>query len=291
MPAPFITDLCGYRHGRPNTSDKNDPLSVELGNALFERIGVPRHTDAPADVGRTMEEKLVADLQQHRPDMVIARGRAAVNFEQFEHLGAIEKARQIQFAGVELNLLLDELVKLVPSTNATYKVLQRAQRIREKVDVSPGILAEVLDNIPKESLLKLDLVVSESGSLPELFIGASCKWTLRTDRAQDCISQGHKLVSLRRGRMPHYAAITMEPRPAMLRLLADGSGAVDCVYHLDLVSLQGAVEDVEQARPMKRLAGSWSPGQTLERLCRLRRLRDYDDLVRQVMRCPHPPND
>src|SRR6266511_4209764 len=40
MPAPFARDLCGFREGggRPNTSDANDSLSIELGNELFARL-------------------------------------------------------------------------------------------------------------------------------------------------------------------------------------------------------------------------------------------------------------
>lgn len=70
-------------------------------------------------------------------------------------------------------------------------------------------------------MLKLDVSVE-----------APARRSPRTDRAQDYVSQGYKLVSLRRGHMPHFAVVTMEPRPSMLRLLADGSGSVDCVYHV-----------------------------------------------------------
>ena len=45
------------------------------------------------------------------------------------------------------------------------------------------------------------------------------------------------MAALRRGRMPHFAVVTMEPRPYMLNLLGGGSGDVDCVYHLDLPAL------------------------------------------------------
>ena len=42
--------------------------------------------------------------------------------------------------------------------------------------------------------------------------------------------------------MPHFAVVTMEPRPYMLNLLGGGSGEVDCVYHLDLPALTAAIE-------------------------------------------------
>jgi hypothetical protein len=108
----------------------------------------------------------------------------------------------------------------------------------------------LLDEVGEESLLKLDVTAArESDSeLPHLEVGLSLKWSLRTDRAQDCRSQGAKMSALRRGRMPHFAAVTIEPRPYMLNLLGGGSGDVDCVYHLDLPSLTAAVELTARAR-------------------------------------------
>lgn len=116
--------------------------------------------------------------------------------------------------------------------------------------------------------------------LAELEVGLSLKWSLRTDRAQDCRSQGAKLSALRRGRMPHFAAVTMEPRPYMLNLLGGGSGDVDCVYHLDLPALAQAVEDVYGSKSDKNSLRTLG---TFRRLVEQRRLRDYDELVRYVI--------
>lgn len=137
---------------------------------------------------------------------------------------------------------------------------------------------KVLDEIGAESLLKLDVTVARNQPprSPELEIGLSLKWSLRTDRAQDCRSQGAKLSALRRGRMPHFAAVTMEPRPYMLNLLGGGSGDVDCVYHLHLPALQAAIEDVYGGRSdktSKRIVAGFN------RLVEQRRVRDYDELV------------
>ena len=85
--------------------------------------------------------------------------------------------------------------------------------------------------------------------------------------------------------MPHFAVITVEPRPAMLKILADGSGSVDCVYHLDLPALIRAVDAAAQTRA---IPSSWSPKTTLLRMVRQGRIRDYDDLVSEVLRAPAP---
>lgn len=81
--------------------------------------------------------------------------------------------------------------------------------------------------------------------------------------------------------MPHFAVLTMEPRPAMLRLLASGSGSIDCVYHLALPELARAVERVAATR-----RGHWSPKESFDRMVAQRRLMDYTELVRQISRLP-----
>lgn len=124
----------------------------------------------------------------------------------------------------------------------------------------------------------------QEGRPPLLQIALSSKWSLRTDRAQDCVSQGKKLVDQRRGRMPHFAVVTMEPRPSMLKILGDGSGAVDCVYHLHLPALHEAIAVLRARRSVR----SWSPGDTFARLMDQGRLRDYDDLVKEFSRVPGP---
>ena len=78
--------------------------------------------------------------------------------------------------------------------------------------------------------------------------------------------------------MPHCAVLSMEPRPAMLKLLAYGSGSVDCVYHLALPELQQAAEAIEKAKKQQ----PWRPRHELERMVSQGRLRDWDDLVREV---------
>ena len=287
MPAPFTVQLCGFREGRPNTSDKNDNQSVELGHALFRRLGVEEDAPAPDDVGGLMERLIVDDLRARRPDLQISRSLSASRFAQYEHLAAIAAARSRRGAGEAADpvTLIDEVVESLGSDPGNGWLVRRVQLMRDQLLTTSGLMNDLVENLPSESMLKMDIVISETAPPAELAIALSSKWTLRTDRAQDCISQGNKLVSLRRGRMPHFAAITMEPRPAMLRLLADGSGSIDCVYHLDLPALADAIEELARSRP-KKAAGSWSPGATFDRLVRQRRLRDYDDLVREVGRVP-----
>ncbi|MVO84724.1 type II site-specific deoxyribonuclease [Streptomyces sp. p1417] len=141
----------------------------------------------------------------------------------------------------------------------------------------------LLDVLGEESLLKLDITVSKEIentvhpeiSLQHLVAGFSLKWTLRTDRAQDCRSQGAKMAALRRGRMPHFATVTMEPRPSMLALLGRGSGDVDCVYHLHLPALSAAIDEYCSGTQRRARLGIRD---NFRRLYDQRRIRDYDEL-------------
>jgi hypothetical protein len=81
------------------------------------------------------------------------------------------------------------------------------------------------------------------------------------------------MAAMRRGRMPHFAAVTMEPRPYYLGRLGMGTGDLDCVYHLALPELAKAVEDVYVGPKRAKQRD------TFRRLVDQRRLRDYDDLV------------
>ncbi|KFD43434.1 hypothetical protein IU11_11485 [Cellulosimicrobium sp. MM] len=159
------------------------------------------------------------------------------------------------------------------------RVEEMIDAVESSVDAADAILRKLLDELGEESLLGLDLTVARQGTLdrlPRLEVGLSLKWSLRTDRAQDCRSQGAKMSALRRGRMPHFAVVTMEPRPYMLNLLGGGSGDVDCVYHLDLPALTAAVDDVYTTPARMRGRDQF------HRLVDQRRIRDYDDLVAEI---------
>jgi hypothetical protein len=70
----------------------------------------------------------------------------------------------------------------------------------------------------------------------------SCKWTLRSDRAQNARSEALSVIRNRKGRTPHIAVVTGEPTPSRLASLALGTGDVDMVYHFALPELVEAVE-------------------------------------------------
>ncbi|QLL10044.1 type II site-specific deoxyribonuclease [Mycobacterium vicinigordonae] len=292
VPAPFTLDVCGYRIDRdgnitdkPNTSDAGDDLSIELGTAFFQELGVPKGKAAQPLSGDTLEEKIVDALRELRPDLRIERSRAASEFRQYAHLDVFPQFRR-SFG--DLRPTLSDLSSrvLAAELGASRRRIEKALgKLSDATDEQARLIDDLNEQMPEESLLKIDVSVAipHPGEPDELAIALSSKWSLRTDRAQDCVSQGSKLVAQRRGMMPHFGVITIEPRPSMLRIIADGSGAIDYVYHLDLPALSAAINGVAESKPAR-----WSPKETFGRLMRQRRLRDFDELVYEVSRVPGP---
>lgn len=281
MTAPFAATLCGYRqNGNPSTSDNNDQGSIEWGRELFGELGVVSNTPEVVGVGTVVERHTVEHLQSLRSDLDTRSSRRALEFEQYAHLAVFRTFAQAYRGPAEPFMTAVDHHALTISDPVALRFLRQAAAASDaRAQKDHELVLQLVDTMPEESLLKVDITVADKSSPPRMLIGLSSKWSLRTDRAQDCVSQGSKLVSLRRGHMPHFGVLTMEPRPAMLRLIAYGSGSVDCVYHLALPELRRAAATLEARRKTR-----WKPRADLERMVSQGRLRDYDDLVREVLR-------
>lgn len=96
----------------------------------------------------------------------------------------------------------------------------------------------------------------------------SCKWTLRSDRAQNARSEALNMIRNRKGRTPHIAVVTGEPTPSRLASLALGTGDVDMVYHFALTELENAVTSSKNDEAISML----------DTLISGNRLRDISDL-------------
>jgi hypothetical protein len=96
----------------------------------------------------------------------------------------------------------------------------------------------------------------------------SCKWTIRSDRAQNTRTEALNIVRNRKGHTPRIIAVTAEPMPTRISSLALGAGDIDCVYHIALIELQQAIDAV----------GNHDQADMLRTLVEGRRLRDMSDL-------------
>lgn len=98
---------------------------------------------------------------------------------------------------------------------------------------------------------------------------ASCKWTLRSDRAQNARSEALNIIRNRKGRTPHIVVVTGEPTPSRIASLALGTGDLDTVYHMALPELVAAVESTGNDEALSMLST----------LLDGNRLRDISDLA------------
>lgn len=82
---------------------------------------------------------------------------------------------------------------------------------------------------------------------PNLILHASisCKWTIRSDRAQNVRTEGVNLIRNRKGQTPHVVVVTAEPLPTRIASIALGTGDLDYVYHFALNELLEAVRQTE----------------------------------------------
>ncbi|MGD8176229.1 NgoMIV family type II restriction endonuclease [Marinimicrobium sp. ARAG 43.8] len=90
----------------------------------------------------------------------------------------------------------------------------------------------------------------EADIKPFLHASISCKFTMRSDRAQNTRTEALNLIRNRKGRSPHIVAVTTEPTPSRLGSLALGTGDIDCVYHFalyELIQVLKSNDDYEDA--------------------------------------------
>lgn len=146
---------------------------------------------------------------------------AIAHFEQYAHLTALKIAAKKDRA-------------LAAALQSDYTITPDIIIAREPEDDgainTPANL--VGDTVAKRSSLR-----KAYSPTALLHASISCKWTLRSDRAQNARSEALNLIRNRKGRLPHIAVVTAEPLPSRIASLALGTGDIDCVYHFALDEL------------------------------------------------------
>lgn len=253
--------------GIPSNADKDSKLSVKIAHGIIERLGAESKGARLAGqmAGSKFEEicseflkETFVCLQHIRPGKwKVGKGlgnrRVAIaQFDQYEHLAALDKAAK-------------ENPQLAAALGSDYLI---------KPDIVITRYPEEDDAINKQKKL-VDLVYGRLTSLrrvnnerPILHASISCKWTLRSDRAQNARSEGLNLVRNRKGRLPHIAVVTGEPTPNRIASIALGTGDIDCVYHFALPELLDTV----------RFLGYDDAEEMLHTMIDGKRLRDIADL-------------
>lgn len=248
--------------GVPSNADKSSKSSCKIANSILTQLGTA--TTAPKLPGQTVGAdfegvcasfvRVCFERMHHlRPGtFTVAKGGGIAEFDQYAHLDELEA---ISKANREVATALGSDYLIKPDIVVTRKP-------------EPDSTINAEGPLVDDGTARLSSLRAANQQLELLHASISCKWTLRSDRAQNARSEGLNLVRNRKGRLPHIAVITGEPTPGRVASLALGTGDIDCVYHFALYELRQAL--VEQERE-----------ETLELLDTMidgKRLRDISDL-------------
>lgn len=270
--------------GIPNIADRGSKVSVAIASRMLALIGevTTAAKGSGQTAGKNFEAAIAAflratfiSLEHLRPgDWIVCEqsngGALEIsNFEQYSHLLQL---RQIIESNPQVAAALGADYLITPDVIVARK-LESDERINQPRSIVDSETARLT---PLRSINREPQRVTVRGSVIDqepllLHASVSCKWTLRSDRAQNARSEALNLIRNRKGRVPHIVAVTAEPLPSRIASLALGTSDLDCVYHIALPELLKAVEDVTGESTSDQFAG-------LTTLIEGKRLRDIADL-------------
>lgn len=231
------------RGGLVTNADKASAQSKSIAHAIAERVGAGNAGTKPKGqtLGGQFEVVVAEFLEDVFPNLNVLRpgtwtfpgskgrqGETGFDFEQYSHLK-------------ELSALVETQRKIRASLGNDYVISPDIVLVRQPM-TDGQINAERLlvdDKAGTRASIRKDF-----GGLPFLHACISCKWTLRSDRAQNARSEALNLIRNRKGRAPHIVVVTAEPLPSRIASLALGTGDIDCVYHFALPELIESVDEL-----------------------------------------------
>ena len=252
--------------GVPSNADGSNRTSCAIAEGITRRIG--EHTVAARLAGQSSGSKFEShcadflkktflQLKHVRPGAWVVekgdqRSKGIAQFDQYTHLSELEvlakQSSQLAAAlGNDYLIHPDVLIYRLPEEDSFFNA---------QGDV-------VSDDVSTLSGLR-----KKNSEFPILHASISCKWTIRSDRAQNARSEGLNLVRNRKGRLPHVAVIMGEPLPSRIASIALGTGDIDQVYHFALYELLETVKEL----------GFGDAGDMLQTMVQGKRLRDITDL-------------
>ena len=253
--------------GVPSNADKDNSASVKvaLGISQLLKSEVIAARLAGQTSGNKFEEicaefvkETFLKLDHLRPGgwnvrQVTGRNRLEIaKYEQYAHLVALDKAAK---SNQELAAALGSDYVITPDIIVTRETEE---------DEAINVRGQLVD----DAVTRLASLRKRNGGLPLLHASISCKWTIRSDRAQNARSEGLNLVRNRKGRLPHVVVVTAEPMPSRLASIALGTGDIDCVYHFALYELQQTITSL----------GMEDAAEMLAVMVNGKRLKDISDL-------------
>ena len=264
--AGLLAFVITVKDGSPSIADGSNRLSVKLAEAIMTQIGESNNHEriAAQTSGDTFEiactnflTATFGSLRHIRPGswaiQRVSRNSDGISgFDQYAHLR-------------DLATLCEKDRSLATSIGMDYLICPDIVVLRNPE--SDEFINQ--DNlIVDDQCSKLTPIRRANTHLPILHASISCKFTLRSDRAQNARSEALNLIKNRKGQTPRIVVVTAEPLPSRLASLAMGTGEIDCIYHFALQELKNAVAD----------KGNEDSQELLRIMIDGKRLRDIADL-------------
>ena len=260
-------------NGYPNFADKSSASSVAIAVKLAELLDYPKRPSPISGqrAGRLFEEENKRFLERAFEMLVhlcpagwvFQTGVAISTFDQYAHLAEVE---QILMEYPNLKTVFGSEYFIKPDI-----IVAKCPVEDEKINAHQHVVSSSHSQLAAYTPLRK----RNHPDTPRLILHASisCKWTLRSDRAQNIRTEALMLIRNRKGHTPHIAVITAEPLPTRIASLALGTGDIDCVYHMALPELLQAIEE-------KANEDQAEMAHTLVENCRLRDISDLPfDLI------------
>ncbi|MFN3355083.1 MULTISPECIES: NgoMIV family type II restriction endonuclease [Pseudomonas] len=253
--------------GVPSNADSSNRSSIAIAKGIAELLKA--ETIAERQAGQTSGNEFEGICAEYVKNTFLKLGHLRPgdwDVHQVSGRNRLEIAKYEQYAHL---IALDRAAKADPELAAA---LGSDYTITPDIVVVRGLESD--ENINRHEFL-VDSSVSTRASLraaaggkPLLHASVSCKWTIRSDRAQNARSEALNLMRNRKGHLPNIMVVTAEPTPSRLASIALGTGDIDCVYHFALYELQATLKEL----------GMDDSAELLAIMVDGRRLKDISDL-------------
>ncbi len=237
----LTTILTIDKSGVVSNADGSSVLSKAIAKGIADRLKAETVSEriAGQSSGNQFEGLCAQFVQETFPKLahlrpgnwdirqVSGRNRLEIaRHEQYAHLVALDRAAK---SDPELAAALGSDYTITPDI-----VISRHPESDEAINANTFLIDS---EVAKHASLR-----QANRGLPLLHASISCKWTIRSDRAQNARSEALNLIRNRKGRLPNVMVVTAEPTPSRLASIALGTGDIDCVYHFALYELQDTVQ-------------------------------------------------
>lgn len=250
----------------PNNADGDSKISVKIAWGIINQIcDNPHYGNISGQTAGKIFEEITKDFIEKSFDLLfhLRPGKwhyfietEISNFEQYRDLAEVEDE-------------LKKNKKLASTFGQDYIVKPDILVSREPIEEEEiNKNKNVIDISDKIATLTPIRKINVESPRQILHASISCKWTLRSDRAQNIRTEAFNLIRNRKGKLPHIVAVTAEPTLTRIASLALGTGDIDCVYHFALNELIETIYEIKDESQMDML----------NILIDGRRLRDISDL-------------